>query len=96
MSYTWEDSLVITAGEMLSVLSNVGCADAVVPSFEHDRWNGDPWLLRDQVFESLVLRVALDEPIPVAVRVDDDVDEIGVVKARSACGKCLGCVTSHR
>ena len=81
---------------MLSVLSNAGSADAVAPGFEHDRWNADLWLLRDQVFESLVLRVALDESKLVAVRVDDDVSEIRVVKAWSACGKRLGCVTPRR
>jgi hypothetical protein len=43
--------------------------------------------LRDQVFESLVLRVALGKSVTVAVGVDDDVNEVGVVKARSAGGK---------
>ena len=88
--------MVVRAGEVLSVVYRDGAADTVVPASEHDRWNGDLRLLRDQVFESLVLRVALDESITVAVGVDYDVNEVGVVKTRGAGGKRLGCATPRR
>ena len=61
-----------------------GAADAVVPAFEHHRRDGDPRLLGDQVLEPLVARVAVGQSVTVAVGVDDDVDEVGVVQARGA------------
>ena len=88
--------MLVRAGEVFSVRFRDGVADTVVSAFEHNRWNGDLRLLRDQVLESLVLRVALDKSITVAVGVDYDVNEVGVVKARGAGGKRLGCATPRR
>src|SRR5262249_59076762 len=74
----------VAAGEECAVVGPRRTAHTVVAALEHDRGYGDGRLLREQVLQLLVPGIAVDEPVPVSVRVDDDLDEVGVVQAGRA------------
>lgn len=77
--------VAVGAGEVVAVVAGDGSSDAVGSGFDDDGGDGDGWLGGDEVFECLVLGVAVCEEVAVSVGVDDDVGEVGVVEA-GCCG----------
>jgi hypothetical protein len=79
--------LLVGADEHNCVVRGRRPTDAICSALQHNGRHGDIRLLRELVFDWLVLRIALDSPEPMPIRVDDDVHEVRIVLPRRWLGE---------
>lgn len=64
------------------VVDRLGCIVSVVLALQHDRPHAHVGLRRQPLLDRIIGRITRDETEPMAVRMDDDVHEIGIVEGR--------------
>src|SRR4051812_46416429 len=90
VAYSRKQPMFVRAGEVGAIVGRHWRAHTVVAALEYDSGDCDRRLVREEFLLMLVSAIAVNEPIPVPVGVDHNVDEVGVVQAPGARRKRRG------